>query len=387
MPTGAPEVTSTGEGPAGAQGVPGTGSDRQRGERFLPLPAGVGARREHPTPASGLDPAGRGGHLFGERQSAPQGRGPLAPLFPIARVPPGKEEPLLGAPGAPTTPIQGFVRPPQATAGGEPEFSPQVLEALDRRLVMAVDSVLSRRSRRRRPRWASSSDEDYSGGDGRERSLPRAVHASTHSGGAGPSQPPRRVIPEKIVPDDDTFSKVLDVETYALVNQDVTYNRAMAHGLGRLRKDVLATFGQKQERGGSPPLQVFEFLNRFVKACNDNSVSEGRALYLLPEFTRGELKRDLYSLLPRQSGAGMGRSVPTWNLSTGSSARMRTSPHSATKSLSSPLPPRGRTRMRRSSIITASAECPVWLPARARPYEGPLPAGGPLEDPERRPGT
>jgi len=51
-----------------------------------------------------------------------------------------------------------------------------------------------------------------------------------------------------------------------------------------------------------PALGVFEFLNRFVKAENDNDVSEGRALYLLPEFTKGGLKREMYTIMPSLQG-------------------------------------------------------------------------------------
>jgi len=76
-------------------------------------------------------------------------------------------------------------------------------------------------------------------------------------------------------------------------NTDVRYDMTMAHGLGRLRKDVSATFGRDAEWDGTPALGVIEFLSRFVKAGNDNDVSEGRALYLLPEFTKGDLKREL----------------------------------------------------------------------------------------------
>jgi len=65
----------------------------------------------------------------------------------------------------------------------------------------------------------------------------------------------------------------------------------MAHGLGRRRKDVSATFGRNAKWDGTPALGVFEFLNRVVKAGNDTDVSEGRAIYLLPEFTKGDLKR------------------------------------------------------------------------------------------------
>jgi len=47
-------------------------------------------------------------------------------------------------------------------------------------------------------------------------------------------------------------------------------------------------------------------LNRFVKAGNDNDVSEGRALYLLPEFTKGDLKRELYTIMPSLQGGRSG---------------------------------------------------------------------------------
>jgi len=55
-----------------------------------------------------------------------------------------------------------------------------------------------------------------------------------------------------------------------------------------------------------PALGVFVFLNRFVKAGNDNDVSEGRALYLLPEFTKGDLKRELYTIMPSLQGGRSG---------------------------------------------------------------------------------
>jgi len=75
----------------------------------------------------------------------------------------------------------------------------------------------------------------------------------------------------------------------------------MAHGLGHLRKDVSATYGRDAEWDGTPALGVFEFLNRFVKAGNDIDVSEGRALYLLPE-----LKRELYTIMPSLQGGRSG---------------------------------------------------------------------------------
>ena len=115
-----------------------------------------------------------------------------------------------------------------------------------------------------------------------------------------------RRIPPKIVPADDRYAAVLDCATYALANTDIRYDRTMAHGLGRLRKDVSATFGRDAEWDGTPALGVFEFLSRFVKAGDDNDVSEGRALYLLPEFTKGDLKRELYTIMPSLQGGRSG---------------------------------------------------------------------------------
>ncbi|GAB0497429.1 hypothetical protein MMPV_008762 [Pyropia vietnamensis] len=159
------------------------------------------------------------------------------------------------------------------------------------------------RERRQVPS-ASSSDEMYSGGDGPDEldiggeGLPPLARAAFRPPVRPLRRGSRRVAPPKIVPDDDTIATILDCESYALSNKDVQFDRASAHGLGRLKKDVLSSFGNRAEWTGEPPLQVFDFLNRFVKACDDNSVSEGRALYLLPEFTAGDLRRELLSLLP-----------------------------------------------------------------------------------------
>jgi len=69
----------------------------------------------------------------------------------------------------------------------------------------------------------------------------------------------------------------------------------MAHGLGRLRKDVSATFGRDVEWDGTPALGVFEFLNRFFKAGNNNDVSEGRhdGVQLPFEITLGVLREEI----------------------------------------------------------------------------------------------
>ena len=68
----------------------------------------------------------------------------------------------------------------------------------------------------------------------------------------------------------------------------------------------MTTFGRDAEWDGTPALGVFEFLNRFVKSGNDNDVSEGRALCLLPEFPKGDLKRKWYTIMPSLQGERIG---------------------------------------------------------------------------------
>ena len=126
--------------------------------------------------------------------------------------------------------------------------------------------------------------------------MPR--HSVTRALGRELEEKTHRRIPPDIVPANDRYAAVLDCATYAFSNNDIRYDRNMAHGLGRLRTDVSATFDRDKEWNGTPAFGVVEFLSRYVNAGDDNDVSEGRALYLLPEFTKGDLKRELYTSMP-----------------------------------------------------------------------------------------
>ncbi|MBR7748528.1 hypothetical protein KDM92_18285, partial [Undibacterium sp. BYS107W] len=76
--------------------------------------------------------------------------------------------------------------------------------------------------------------------------------------------------------------------------------------MGRAKKNALHSFGHKAEWDGTPPLRVFEFLRRFTKACDDNAISEGMAFYMLQEFTKGDLRTELMSVMPSSSSGGAG---------------------------------------------------------------------------------
>jgi len=209
--------------------------------------------------------------------------------------------------------------PPQVSGVGVPQgalegdaFSAALWDSLDAFIspfherLSFLETALgaSRRSRRRRRRLSSSSlDGEYSGGDG-GRHVPRRV--VSRALGRELEGAHHRRLREKIIPADDRYAVILDCVSYALANTDVWYDRTMAHGLGRLRKDASSTFGRDAEWDGTPALGIFEFFIRFVKAGNDNDMSGSRALYLLPEFTKGDLKRELYTIMLSLQGGRSG---------------------------------------------------------------------------------
>ena len=246
--------------------------------------------------------------------TATRGRERVSPRMP---GPPGRREQAV--PSQEQRPYDGQARrarpmglhhtPPQVSGFGAPQeaqewdaFLAAVRDSLDafmstlheRLSFFEADLGASRRPRRRRRRLSfSSSDEEYSGGDG-GRHVPRSAVARAL--GRELEGNPHLRLPEKIILADDRYAGILHCVSYALANTDVGYDRTMAHGLGRLHKDVSATFSRDAEWDGTPAFCVFQFLNSFVNAGKDNDVSDGTALYLLLTFTEGDLKRELYTI-------------------------------------------------------------------------------------------
>jgi len=214
--------------------------------------------------------------------------------------------------GLPHTPPQvSGVRAPQGALEGD-AFSAALRDSLgaytiplhERLSFLETALGASRQSKLRRRRLSSSfSDGAYSGADGGRRVPRRAVARALGRELAGNLY---RRLPQMITPADDCYEGTLDCVWYDLENSDVRYDRTVAHGLGRLRKNVSATFGRDSEWDGTPALGVFEFLNSFFKAGNDKNVSECRALYLLPEFTKGDHKRALHTIMPAHQGKRSG---------------------------------------------------------------------------------
>jgi len=87
---------------------------------------------------------------------------------------------------------------------------------------------------------------------------------------------------------DDRFARVLDYRSFLLRNRHSTYGPSQARKMGRMAKNMKFSFGGTPMFNGKEPLKVFSRLRKFVKACNDNDVSVGMGLYLLPNFLVGD---------------------------------------------------------------------------------------------------
>jgi len=92
--------------------------------------------------------------------------------------------------------------------------------------------------------------------------------------------------------------------------------------MGRTAKNMKFSIRGTPKFNGKEPLKVFSWLRNFVKACDDNDVSEGMGLYLIPNLVAGDAETRLTRNLLGSDIAG-GRGSPgcfpaavNWLLST-----------------------------------------------------------------------
>jgi len=92
--------------------------------------------------------------------------------------------------------------------------------------------------------------------------------------------------------------------------------------MGRTAKNMKFSFGGTPLFNGKEPLKVFSWLRKFVKACDDNDVSEGMGLYLFPNFLVGDAEARFTRNLPgsdigdEQRARGSFPEAVNWLLST-----------------------------------------------------------------------
>jgi len=102
------------------------------------------------------------------------------------------------------------------------------------------------------------------------------------------------------------YRVMFNCETNTLDNKLVAYRRRQARTLGRRKKEVAQSFGVNDEWAGSPPAKVFQFFRKFVKACDDNNISEGEAFNILQDFTKEPLKSDVMMVMPTRRAGNPG---------------------------------------------------------------------------------
>jgi len=121
---------------------------------------------------------------------------------------------------------------------------------------------------------------------------------------------------------EDRFAGVLDYRSYRVRNCHSTYGASQARRIGQTAKNMKFSFGGTPMFNGKEPLKVFSWLRKFVKACDDNDVSEGMGLYLIPNFLAGDPEARFTRNLPGsdiEGGQTALRSFPAavnWLLST-----------------------------------------------------------------------
>ena len=149
-----------------------------------------------------------------------------------------------------------------------------------------------RSDRRRRPRSSSSDASSRSDGETVRRTLVD-FQIPVHKVG------------------DSLLNTVTYWNSYRLDNQNHTFTSRMRLRITQDRKKLRVSM----DRGrfdGAKPAELFSFLRRFVRACNDSSVWEGKALYLFGSYLTGAAATRFNKILPDTAGHIPGRTVASF---------------------------------------------------------------------------
>jgi len=139
------------------------------------------------------------------------------------------------------------------------------------------------------------------------------VDAAAVAGAANPPENPGpRGLPKVIQSADERFAAVLDFSSYRLRDKRLRYGTKKAHRIGRTARDMKHSFGTGFHFTGKTPLKVFTRLRKLVKACNDNGVMEGMALYLIPHFLGGDAELQYGRALPDAGSRPGGTAITTY---------------------------------------------------------------------------
>eukprot|EP00170_Pyropia_yezoensis_P000367 contig_2095_g368 len=111
---------------------------------------------------------------------------------------------------------------------------------------------------------------------------------------------------------DDRLTRVLDYRTYRLRNKKSTYGTRTARKMGKVARNMKHSFAGYALFISKEGFKVFTWLRKLVKACNDNGVSEGMALYAIPHFLSGDAELQYKRALPDSTRASGGASITSF---------------------------------------------------------------------------
>jgi len=104
---------------------------------------------------------------------------------------------------------------------------------------------------------------------------------------------------------------VTDWHSYRLDNQNQTFTSRMRLRMTQDRKKRRVSM-DRVYFDGTKPAELFSLLRRFVRACNDNNVREGKAHYLVGCFLTGAAATRFNKIFPDTAGHIPGRTVASF---------------------------------------------------------------------------
>jgi len=110
---------------------------------------------------------------------------------------------------------------------------------------------------------------------------------------------------------DNFLNTVTDWHFYRLDNQNQAFTSRMRLQITQDRKKLRVSM-DRVHFDGTKPAELFSFLRRFVRACNDSNVWEGKALYLVGSFLTGAAATRFNKILPDTTGHIPGRTVASF---------------------------------------------------------------------------
>jgi len=111
--------------------------------------------------------------------------------------------------------------------------------------------------------------------------------------------------------EEDLLNTVTDWHSYRLDNQYQTVTSRMRLRIAQDRKKVPVSMNRVRH-DGTKPAELFSFLCRFVRACNDSNVWQGTSPYLFGSFLTGAGATPFNKILPDAAGHIPSRTVASF---------------------------------------------------------------------------